>query len=330
MMPFRDGLPEILPPSEDGVFQSTFIHEDAKPALLELLSDILDRPLTNVTVCNNELPISDKNAKREVFDINCIAEDDHSQMDVEMQATQMEGDTRENEHKHIRNRSVFNLSDLHASQPGRGVRYADFHSSYQITICNYNVFNWDNELVENFTYRNECGRQLSDITTAIFFDLTKTEEIVRKPVAEMTAVEQWAVFLAKANDPGCRDAINEILKRKEGISVAYEMLTSISTDANERARFRSRRMWQMDRDHELAVINSKWEKVVADKDELFAKSLADKDKSLADKDELFAKSLADKDKSLADKDELLADKDKSLADAQALIAELRAKLDERE
>jgi hypothetical protein len=84
MMPFRDGLPEILPPSEDGVFKSTFTREDAKPALLELLSDILGRPLKDVTVCNNELPISDKNAKREVFDINCIAEDDHSQMDIEM------------------------------------------------------------------------------------------------------------------------------------------------------------------------------------------------------------------------------------------------------
>jgi hypothetical protein len=180
--------------------------------------------------------------------------------------------------------------------------------------------------VENFTYRNAYGRQLSDITTAIFFDLTKTEEIVRKPVAEMTAIEQWAVLLAKTNDPRYRDAIDEILKRKEGISVAYEMPTSISTDENERAHARSRRMWQMDRDHELAVINSKWEKIIADKDELFAKSLADKDKSFANKD----KSLADKDKLLADRDKSLADKDKLLADAQALIAELRAKLDERE
>jgi hypothetical protein len=165
--------------------------------------------------------------------------------------------------------------------------------------------------VEEFTYRNANGRQLSDITTAIFIDLTQVEEIVRKPVAEMTAIEQWVVFLAKANDPRCRDALNEILKRKEGISVAYEMLTSISTDANERARFHSRRMWQMDRDHELASVvhdtNAKWEKVVADKD----------------------KSLADKDEMLADKDKSLADKDKMLADAQALIAELRAKLGER-
>jgi hypothetical protein len=186
-------------------------------------------------------------------------------------------------------------ADLHASQPGRGIHYTNFRNSYQIMICNYNVFDWDNDLVEEFTYRNEHGRQLSDITTAIFIDLTETKKIVKKPVAEMTAIEQWVVFFTKANDPRYRDTIDKILKRKGGISVAYEMLTSISTDENERARFRSRRKWQMDRDHELAVINSKWEGVVADKDAKIAEKdelLADKDKSLADKDAEIARLLA--------------------------------------
>jgi hypothetical protein len=92
------------------------------------------------------------------------------------------------------------------------------------------------------------------------------------------------------------------------------MLTSISTDENERARFRSRRIWQRDREYEIGFINSKWEKIVADN----KKSLADKDKSLADNK-----------KSLADKDKSIADKDKSIADKDAMIADLRAKLDER-
>ncbi|MDR1204535.1 MAG: Rpn family recombination-promoting nuclease/putative transposase [Peptococcaceae bacterium] len=269
-MLFRDGLPEILPPSEDGVFKSTFTRKEAKPALLELLSDILSRLLKDVAVRNNEPPINDIDAKREVFDINCVASDDQAQMDIEIQTTPMKGDTRENEHKSFRNRAVFYLSDLHANQPGRGIRYADFYNSYQIMICNYKVFSWDNELVEKFTYRNERGRQLSDITAAVFIDLTQADEIAKKPVAEMTGIELWVVFLAKANDPEYRDVINEIIKRKEGISVAYEMLTSISADENERARFRSRRMWQMDREHEIASVNYEWEKIVADKDAIIA------------------------------------------------------------
>jgi hypothetical protein len=82
-MPFRDGLPEILPPSEDGIFQSTFTREAAKPALLEFLSDVLDRHLIDVRIRSNEPPMRDAGVKREVFDINCVAEDDQSQMDVD-------------------------------------------------------------------------------------------------------------------------------------------------------------------------------------------------------------------------------------------------------
>jgi predicted transposase/invertase (TIGR01784 family) len=285
-----------LPPSEDGVFKSTFTRDEAKPALLELLSDILGRPLTDVTVRNNELPILDIDAKREVFDINCIAQDDRSQMDIEMQTTPMDGDTRENQHEHLRDRIVFYLSDLHSNQPGRGVRYADFNSSFQIMICNYKIFNWDNKLVESFNYRNNRGVLLSNITTAIVIDLTQVDKIVSKPVAEMTAVEQWAVFFAKANDPECRDAINEIRSRKEGISVAYNMLTSISTDENERARFRSRRMWQMDRDHEKAV---------------------------------HAHEKAELEKAIAEINSQLSEKDSQLSEKDALIARLRAELDGR-
>ncbi|MDR1135488.1 MAG: Rpn family recombination-promoting nuclease/putative transposase [Clostridiales Family XIII bacterium] len=69
-MLFSYGLPKILPPSEDGVFKSTFTREEAKPALLELLSDILGRPLRDLTIRSNEPPIRDIDAKREVFDIN--------------------------------------------------------------------------------------------------------------------------------------------------------------------------------------------------------------------------------------------------------------------
>jgi predicted transposase/invertase (TIGR01784 family) len=293
-MLFRDELPEILPPSENGVFQSTFTREGAKPALQELLSDILGRPLKNVTIRNAEPPLADIDAKREVFDINCVAEDDKSQLDIEMQASPMDGDTRASEHRNIRNRSIFNLCDLHANQPGRGVRYGDLFNSYQITICNFNVFDWDNELVEMFTYRNERGRQLSDITTAIFIDLTKAAAIAKKAIEDMTSIEQWTVFLAKAGDPNYRAVINKIIGNKEGIQVAYEMLTSISTDENERARFHSRKMWQMDRDHEMAVAriegeeraNAKWQSVVAEqakRAEEQAKRIAELEARLADK-----------------------------------------------
>jgi septal ring factor EnvC (AmiA/AmiB activator) len=51
-------------------------------------------------------------------------------------------------------------------------------------ICNYNVLNWDNRLAEEFTYRNDCGRQLSDITAAIFIDLTQAEAQFEQKTAQ--------------------------------------------------------------------------------------------------------------------------------------------------
>jgi hypothetical protein len=104
-------------------------------------------------------------------------------------------------------------------------------------------------------------------------------------VAEMSAIENWAVFLAKANVPEYRDVIQEIINRKEGISVAYEMLTAISKDENERARFHSCRMWQFDRQHELASV------IYDTKEEyetLIANIITENDKALEEKDKALA------------------------------------------
>ena len=65
----------------------------------------------------------------------------------------------------------------------------------------------------------------------------------------MTAEEMWAVFFAKAAEPKYVDIIEKILKRREGISVANEMLRTISQDEFERARFHSRKMALQDAEH---------------------------------------------------------------------------------
>ncbi|MDR1135401.1 MAG: hypothetical protein LBL49_04380, partial [Clostridiales Family XIII bacterium] len=97
--------------------------------------------------------------------------------------------------------------------------------------------------------------------------------------------------------------LDEILEKKEGISVAYEMLTSISADENERARFHSRRMWHLDREHEMAVRRERDEKERLHEEKV--------------------------EQAEAQFEESLAEKDRMLADAQATITELRAKLGEQ-
>jgi hypothetical protein len=95
-----------------------------------------------------------------------------------MMAHEMKGDSGRNDHAQIRSRSVYNVADLHASQPGRGIDYDKLARSFQITICNYSPFRWEHNLVVPFMMRDEQGRLLADSIASIFVDLTKTKEII--------------------------------------------------------------------------------------------------------------------------------------------------------
>ena len=105
-----------------------------------------------------------------------------------------------------------------------------------------------------------------------------------------------------------RNKINDIIKDKKEIAMAASLLREISKDEHERARLRSRRMYEMDKEsdrltsEEIGEIREreKWQLVVAEKD---------------------AK--------LADKDAKLADKDAKLIDYQKEVARLKAELEKR-
>ena len=63
---------ELLPPHEDYIFKTIMTHPDARPALIDLVSAVIGREVVDVTVINNELPISDTQEKKERLDLNCI------------------------------------------------------------------------------------------------------------------------------------------------------------------------------------------------------------------------------------------------------------------
>ena len=104
---------DILPPSDDRVFKLILTSPEAKPALMDLISAILKRPVTDVLVRNNELPAGDTQEKAERLDVNCRI-DDGSQVDLEMQASRIEEDTN-GEHKNLKGKSIYYLCDLHSS-----------------------------------------------------------------------------------------------------------------------------------------------------------------------------------------------------------------------
>ena len=250
-------LPKILPPYDDMVFKSILTRPDAELARVDLLSVLLGKTVKTATVRNTELPAHDVDVKQERFDVSCWF-DDGDQAAVEMQAEPMRGDTFASGHKNIRERAVFGLCDLHVNQTGSGKDYADFVKSFHITITNYRVFDEKHKLVEIFSFKNQSGIVLAKSVAAVFVDLTLVGKVLKKSVDEMTAEEMWAVFLSKANESKYSEIIEKILKKREGISVANEMLHTISQDEFERARFHSRKMALQDAEHNRVTTIKQW------------------------------------------------------------------------
>ena len=293
-----DGLPRILPPYENGIFKAVLTLPESHAALVSAVAAFLGRPVKNVSLRNNDAPSRDTSAKQEEYDINCVVDDEYGdQCDVEMQSSHMGGDSQSNDHRNIKWRSVFNLCDLHSNQAGSGRSYGQFVRSYQVTLCNYRVFNGKHELDERYTFRNQQGKELCDAVTAIFIDLTRAAKIAKKPASEISDIEAWVVFFALAGNQKYHNVIKDIASTREGIAVANDTLTHISQNPDERARFRSRRIWLQDREHEQAVMRELQE--------------ANKEK----------------DAKLADKDAEIAGKDAEIADKDAEIAALRAQID---
>ena len=251
---------DILPPSDDRVFKLILTKDDAKPVLMDLISAVIDRPVVDVVVRNNELPPEDTSEKAERLDVNCII-DDGSQADLEMQASPIEEDS-DGEHQNLKGKSVYYLCDLHSSQSSKGVRrYDHLARTYQVTFCSYTVFPHRTEYVNSFSLRHDKDNELlSDAVQIYYIELSKLRELLKKPVETMADLEKWALFFRYANDSRCRDKVNEIIQSKEALQMAGELLMSISQDERERAVFRSRRMYQTDLQSNLATAEDRGER----------------------------------------------------------------------
>jgi hypothetical protein len=76
--------------------------------------------------------------------------------------------------------------------------------------------------------------------------MSKLEYTLNKRVEELTGIEMWGLFFGYAQDPRYREIINNIIRTKEEVGMATELLLEVSQDAAERARIRSRKKFLMD------------------------------------------------------------------------------------
>jgi predicted transposase/invertase (TIGR01784 family) len=253
-------VPEILPPSEDGIFKTLLTHPDAEPVLRNLISSVLNISVASVKVRNTELPITGIGEKRERLDVNCVT-DDNTQIDVEMQTRPMEDDTVEEGYVNIKDRAVYYLCDLHSSQRGRGIAYSELMRSYQIMFCGFTVLPNQEDFLNHYGFRDKNGILLSDAVGIVFIELSKLGDIIKKPVKDMTGAEMWSVFFGHASEPKYRGILEQMIEAKEEIKMASELLMDISKDEIERAHYRSRKMYLMDEEHKAAVRRKAMEKL---------------------------------------------------------------------
>jgi predicted transposase/invertase (TIGR01784 family) len=248
------GLPmdiDVLPASDDRIFKLLMTSPESKPVLIDLVSATIKRPVVDVVVRNNELPLDDTNEKAERLDVNCRIGDD-TQVDLEMQASRIEETV--GVHENIKGKSIYYLCDLHSSQSAKGKRYDKLAQTYQATFCSYTVFPGLPDYVNSFSMRHDSTNELlSDVIHVIYVELSKLNEIIKKPVDNMTDLEKWAIFFRYSSIPELRTTVNKVIDSKEALQMAGDLLMSVSKDERERAIFRSRRMFQSDQDSNIAT-----------------------------------------------------------------------------
>jgi len=238
---------ELLPPYDDRVFKLLMTSPEATPALLLVSSAIVNRPVIKVLVRNTELPVTDTEEKAERFDVNCMIDDD-DQTDIEMQSSRMEEEKGGN-HENLKARSIYNLCDLHSSQSSKGKSYDKLIRSFQVMFCGYTVFPDRDSFINPFSMRHDTDNGLlHDGIRVLYIELSKLSEVLKKPVNEMTDMERFSVFLRYAANPDYREIVNKVIETKEGLTVAGELLMSISKDERERAIFRNRRIAMADQE----------------------------------------------------------------------------------
>ena len=94
---------------------------------------------------------------------------------------------------------------------------------------------------------------MTDAISLAFVELSKLEEVVKKPISDMTDLDKWSVFFQYAPDLKHRVLVNKVIESEEVLQVAGNLLMSISQNERERAIFRSRRKFQTDMQSNLAT-----------------------------------------------------------------------------
>ena len=232
----------------DNVFKAVFTKDtpESMGALSKLVSALIGRNVTIVSILANEPPVEDTRDRQIRFDINCKAENGEL-VDVEIC---FNPDVFEPV------RLEFYAAKLYCRQDIKGSdkNYKDLNQTYQIAILANMKFFKDDAYFHTFEYYDPIRTvSLGGRTRIITLELSKLEHIVKKPIDEMAVSERWAVFIEYLTNKEKRGTINKILQQDEGIAMANQVLMTISKDEHESARLLSEYKYQVDMQSKLVT-----------------------------------------------------------------------------
>jgi predicted transposase/invertase (TIGR01784 family) len=225
----------------DNVFKAVFTKNtpESQGALSRLLSAIIGKELSVLTISANEPPIDSIRDRQIRFDINCKAENGEL-VNVEMS---LNPDVFEPIRLEYHAGKLFTAQDIRGAEK----TFDDLKEAYQVAFLAKERFFPDDEFFHNFEYYDPTRRiSLNGRSRIITLELSKLNNIVEKPTGEMSAPEHWAVFFRYLTDKTKRQKINEIVDYEEGIAMASQVLMSISKDEVERARLMSEYKYVVD------------------------------------------------------------------------------------
>jgi len=162
------------------------------------------------------------------YDIACKSKDGEL-IDVEMSFHPIDDEL---------SRIGYFASRLFAGQEIQGIDkiYSDLKETYQISILAQKIFFPDKYLTHTFLIYDPLAQVSLDCKLRIItLELEKTEEVICKPVEEMTKTERWAAYFQYLTDMAKREKINEIIDREEGIAMATNTLCQVTADEKEYA-----------------------------------------------------------------------------------------------
>ena len=240
----------------DNVFKDVFVRDtpESTRALSGLVSALIGRDVTIISILANEPPIENLRDRQIRFDINCKAENGEL-VDVEMC---LNPDVFEPVRLEFYTAKLFG-QDIRGSDTS----YRDLKMTYQIAIMANLKFFADDEYYHTFFYYDPFrGVSLDGRTQIITLELSKLDEIIEKPIDKMSDSERWAVFFEYLTAKDKRDKINSILEQEEGIAMASQVLMNVSKDENERARLLSEYKYQMDMQSKMVTAKRERDKEI--------------------------------------------------------------------